>query len=124
MSIAPDGSQTPVPVFTCLRPPNQPEVQSCDPTPIILDKDPIYLSFYGTGFRGADATKVTCLMNDLSMAVTYAGPQGTPGVDQINVRLNPALLAGTPTGAATWVEVVLGLNGVQANRAWIKVSLN
>jgi uncharacterized protein (TIGR03437 family) len=121
VSVAPDSSQTPATVFTCLRPPNQPEVQSCDPTPILLNKDPIYLSFYGTGFRGADATKVACLMNDLSMAVTYAGPQGTPGVDQINVRLSPALLAGTPTGAATWVEVVLGLDDVQANKAWIKV---
>jgi uncharacterized protein (TIGR03437 family) len=96
-------------------------VQSCDPAPILLNKDATYLTFYGTGFRGADATKVTCLMNGLPMAVTYAGPQGTPGVDQINVMLSPALLAGTPAGAATWVEVVLGLDGARANRAWIKV---
>jgi uncharacterized protein (TIGR03437 family) len=43
--VAPDGRQTPVPVFSCSRP----VPLSCGPEPIRLEGDPIYMSFYGTG---------------------------------------------------------------------------
>jgi uncharacterized protein (TIGR03437 family) len=113
--VAPDGSQTPVPVFTCSGSnPGQPGLPSCDSIPISLQGDPVYLSFYGTGFRGADLTTVHCTINGKSMPVVYAGPQGTPGVDQINVRLGPELLV-IPGGVTLTAQVTLSLDGALAN---------
>jgi uncharacterized protein (TIGR03437 family) len=93
--VAADGQQTPVPVFNCSGPP----VASpffCGPAPMRLAGDPIYLSFYATGFRGADSSNVTASVNAVRLPVAYAGPQGTPGVDQINVRLLPEAALGPP----------------------------
>ncbi len=120
--VAPDGSQTPVPVFTCSGPPDRPEVLSCQRVPIPLAADPVYLSLYGTGFRGANTTKVRCLMNGIPMPVSYAGPQAMPGVDQINVRLSPELLlAHVSSGQTASVEVLLSIDDVDANAVWINV---
>jgi uncharacterized protein (TIGR03437 family) len=85
--VAPDGQQTPVPVFNCFGPPGASPF-SCGPAPIRLAGDPIYLSFYATGFRGANRNNVTVSIAGVRLPVEYAGPQGTPGVDQINVRLD------------------------------------
>jgi uncharacterized protein (TIGR03437 family) len=96
-----DGSHTAVPLFTCSDPiAAQPEALSCRPVPVALDGDPIYISFYGTGFRGANSTKVACSINGVPVPVSYAGPQGTPGVDQINVRLDPELQL--PPSVSVW----------------------
>jgi uncharacterized protein (TIGR03437 family) len=113
--VAPDGSQTPVPVFRCFSPnPDQLELLSCESIPIPLRGDPVYLSFYGTGFRGADLTKVRCTINGMSVPVVYAGPHGTQGVDQINVRLGPELLV-IPGGVTLPARVTLSLDGAFAN---------
>jgi uncharacterized protein (TIGR03437 family) len=85
--VAADGRQTPVPVFNCFRPPGG-ELFPCGPATIRLSGDPIYLTFYGTGFRGANRNNVTASIAGVPLPVEYAGPQGTPGLDQINVRLD------------------------------------
>ena len=46
-----------------------------------------YLTLYGTGFKNIDASKVKCSVNGYECKVLYAGPQGTQGLDQINVLL-------------------------------------
>jgi uncharacterized protein (TIGR03437 family) len=57
-----DEQQTPVPVFRCFSPPTGGSV--CSPVPIPLSGDePVYVSFYGTGFRGATTANVTCSIN-------------------------------------------------------------
>lgn len=116
--VEPDGTQVPIAVYTCA-----PSVKgrSCDFSPIPLSTAgdrPIYVSFFGTGFYGATAANVTCEINGRSVPVLYAGPQGTPGVDQINIRLIPKLLDGF---VGEGMSVTIRINGVPANLAWIAV---
>ncbi|MEO8100743.1 MAG: Ig-like domain repeat protein [Acidobacteriota bacterium] len=60
------------------------------PSPLVFGGDELYLILYGTGFRHGGGT--TCLAQEKSLAVFYAGEQGTyPGLDQINVRLTAQL---------------------------------
>jgi uncharacterized protein (TIGR03437 family) len=113
--IEPGGTQIPVPVFTCSP---SAEGISCELSPIPLSTTgdrPIYLSFYGTGFRGASPNNVTCSINGDPAPVIYAGPQGTPGLDQINVRLLPEVFPNLG------YEVIISINGVAANTAYIDI---
>ena len=103
-----------MPVFNCFGPPAAGPF-SCGPAPIRLAGDPIYLSFYATGFRGANSSNVTASINGVRLPVEYAGPQGTPGVDQINVRLLPEAALGPPA------FVTLAIDGVVANTAWLQL---
>ncbi len=83
--VEPDGTQTPIPLFTCHQ-------MDCDFSAIPLSEAgdrPIYLSFYGTGFRNAYPDNVSCFIDDVPLPVVYMGSQGMPGLDQINVRLLP-----------------------------------
>jgi uncharacterized protein (TIGR03437 family) len=112
--VAPDGRQTPLPVFNCFGP--MVGGFSCGPAPIRVAGDPIYLSFYGTGFRGANAGNVTASLSGVQLPVEYAGPQGTPGIDQINVRLLPEAVLGPPG------FVTLAIAGVAANAALLQLS--
>jgi uncharacterized protein (TIGR03437 family) len=112
--VAPDGRQTSLPVFNCPGPVVGPF--SCGPAPIRVPGDPIYLSFYGTGFRGANTGNVTASVNGVQLPVEYAGPQGTPGVDQINVRLLPEAALGPPA------FVTLSIDGEPANTALLQLS--
>ena len=109
------GRQTPVPVFTC--PPSPGAL--CGPAAIPLPPagDPTYLSFFGTGFRGADAVNVVCLINGVRVPVEFAGPQGTPGLDQINVRLIPAVRGNPPIPFGT---VTITIDGIPANSVWLR----
>lgn len=80
--IGPDGTQIPVPVFTC-------SAAGCVPVPIDTTKNSVYVSLYATGLNQ--------LASDLGLGpdggfycpgaqVTYAGPQGQfPGLQQINL---------------------------------------
>jgi uncharacterized protein (TIGR03437 family) len=75
----------------------------------------VYLSLYGTGFRGANTTSVAATLNGVRLPVEFAGPQGTPGVDQINVRLLPeAVLQG-----ATFLT--LEIDGITANPVMLQI---
>jgi uncharacterized protein (TIGR03437 family) len=113
--VAPDGSQTPVPVFTC---PSFPGAR-CGPVPIPLPPrgDPIVVSFFGTGFRGADPVNVVCRINGVRVPVEYAGPQETPGLDQINIRLGPEVRGQPPISFGV---VTITIDGVPANSAWLQ----
>ena len=123
--VEPDGAQVPVgvcdfdPYWGCWH----------SPIPLSTAGDrSIYLSFYGTGFRGANTNNVTCHVQDVNspsstvqVPVVYAGAQGTPGVDQINIRLRPEVL-----GILQWDEVegwgafvTIRIDGVPVQRASI-----
>jgi hypothetical protein len=94
--VEPDGTLVSVPVFTCLPWPGGLSEFFCDFEPIPLSTAgdrPIYLSFYGTGFRGANTDNVSCSVNGVQVPVLYAGPQETPGVEQFNIRLLPEVRA-------------------------------
>jgi uncharacterized protein (TIGR03437 family) len=112
--VAPDGRQTPVPVFNCFGPPGA--SVSCGPVPVRPAGDPVYLSFYGTGFHRASAANVTCEVNGVRLPVEYAGPQGTPGLDQLNVRLLPESALGPPAFVTCMVD------GVAANVAQLVIA--
>ena len=77
----------------------------------------VYLSFYGTGIRGASgANGVTVTVAGLPATVAYAGAQPTyPGLDQVNVLLDPSL-AGKGE-----VEVQLTIDGVKANPVRVSI---
>jgi uncharacterized protein (TIGR03437 family) len=113
--VAADGRQTPIPVFQC---PTFPGAR-CGPQGIPLPPtgDPIYLSFFGTGFRGANRGNVIVTINGVRVPVEYAGPQGTPGLDQINIRLLPAVRGQPPFFLGT---VTISIDGVPANGAWLQ----
>jgi uncharacterized protein (TIGR03437 family) len=118
--VEPDGAQVPGVVTECDL-----SYGFCWPSiPLSTAGDrPIYLSFFGTGFRGANANNVTCHVQTVrsgasavQVPVVYAGPQETPGVDQINIRLLPEV-------AGTWewlASVTIRINGVRANRVAIR----
>jgi uncharacterized protein (TIGR03437 family) len=94
---------------------------SCDFSPIPLSTAgdrPIYLSFFGTGFHGATPVNVTCEVNGVRVPVAYAGPQETPGVDQINLQLLPKVLEGY---FGETMPVLIRIDGVPANSTLIAV---
>ena len=91
-----NGSQQAVPVFNCAAP------GQCGTVPIdLLGGQPVYLSLYGTGFRGAPAPApsqpiATCQVGGVGATVQFAGAHATiPGLDQINILLPASLGSGT-----------------------------
>ena len=102
--------QSPVTVFQCGD-----QVASCMSVPIDPGLDaPVYLSFFGTGIRGAKTVSVT--IGGVEVPVMYAGPQpGYPGMDQINV---PLILSLRGKGL---VDVVVTADGVASNAVQINV---
>ena len=61
------------------------------------ESDPVYLVLYGTGFRNRTSLEnVKAILAGVEVAVEYAGPQGQPGLDQLNLRI-PRSLAGHAT---------------------------
>jgi len=106
-----NGVQTPLPVTEC---PRSGGGQCFSPIPLHPAGDTVYLSFYGTGFRGANTANVTCAINGVQVPVEYAGPQGTPGLDQINVRLFPEVRGQPPAGPGF---VTITMDGMVANFA-------
>lgn len=116
--VEPDGTQVPIPLYTCG---SSDTGRYCDFAPIPLSTAgdrPIYVSLFGTGFRGATPANVTCEVNGVQVPVVYAGPQETPGVDQINIRLLPTVLEGFSGETMT---VIIRMDGVPANSALIAV---
>ena len=111
--VKPSGDIVSIPVFTCAG------EGACQlaPIPLSTADGPIYLSFYATGFRGASSDNVTCTINNSAVPVLYAGPQATPGVDQINVRLLPEI----HSTFANAYEVVIRIDGVAANTAMLNI---
>jgi uncharacterized protein (TIGR03437 family) len=99
------GVQFPVPVYTCVA-------GVCTAVPIDTGLDqPVYLSLYGTGIRGASAlANVSVTIGTQTIPAIWAGPQPTiPGLDQVNVPL-PLTLRG-----AGLVNVSVTVDGVTSN---------
>lgn len=102
------GVQVSSPVFDCTH------SGACTFQPVSPSTWGSYVTFYGTGFRGATTANVQCWLSGQPVTVEYAGPQGTPGLDQINIRLpDPS----DPFWEPAYVEVRLAINGTQANMA-------
>jgi uncharacterized protein (TIGR03437 family) len=52
------------------------------------DTDDVHLVVYGTGIRSRSSlSNVAAKLAGLDVVVEYAGPQGSPGVDQVNLHL-------------------------------------
>jgi hypothetical protein len=82
------------------------------------------LTFYGTGFGNASGSNVRCSLNGFPLTVQYAGPQGAPGVDQINVQL-PGLEGefwDYVDGVRPPFELVFSIDGILANRVLLPLS--
>lgn len=119
------STQVPIPVYACV--PSTAGV-FCDAAPIPLSAAgdlPIYVSFFGTGFRGTNPEKVTCSVNSVPGPVVYAGSQGTPGVDLIVIRLLPNILERRSPAEVQYLgeakPVIIQIDGVPANWVWIVV---
>lgn len=110
--VIPTQAQSPVLVYQC------DSVEGCQPVPISLDVDtPVYLSFYGTGIRGASSlSNVSVTIGSVMVAPIYAGPQmQTPGLDQVNVPLSLSLRG------AGLVNVTVTVDGVTSNAVQIAI---
>jgi hypothetical protein len=94
--IEPDGTQTVLPLLNCT-----PQA-FCLPQFPDFDGRPLYVSLFGTGFRNAISSTVMCTADGRPLTIEYAGPQSTPGVDQINFRapegIRPAMVVCTIGG--------------------------
>jgi uncharacterized protein (TIGR03437 family) len=105
------GLQSPVTVFQC-------DASGCVAVPIDPGLDtPVYLTFYGTGFRNRDALgNVKLTIDGVGVPVQYAGPApGFTGLDQVNAPLSLALRGRGES------NVVLTVNGMQSNVVTISV---
>jgi uncharacterized protein (TIGR03437 family) len=108
LRVSADGTQTPLAISSCV---GQPMVCSAIPIDLGTNTDTVYLSLYGTGIRGRSAlAAVTAMMGGLATDVQYAGPQPAyPGLDQVNLQLNPEL-----RGRGS-VQIALTVDGTAAN---------
>jgi uncharacterized protein (TIGR03437 family) len=104
--VEPDGSQTTLPLVNCT-----PD-RFCFPLRLPeRDARPIYVTLFATGFRDATASRVTCTSNGQPLTVEYAGPQVTPGVEQINVRV--------PAEQRDLGTIVCSIDAVVTNPVWL-----
>ena len=90
-----DGTQEPVPVFTCAG------TGQCNAVPIDMTSGlPVYMSLYGTGFgaeflKNPASTTAGCQVGGKAAVVQFAGPHPLfPGLDQLNLLLPQSLPSG------------------------------
>lgn len=77
---------------------------------IVLGDRPTFLVLKATGIRNRSSLEgVQCTIGGISVPVEYAGPQETPGIDQVNIRLLPALIGNRD------LRLVLTVDAHQAN---------
>jgi uncharacterized protein (TIGR03437 family) len=107
------GAQGPA-VFNCTG-----TTPTCAAVPIDLSTPagPVYLILFGTGIRGRSSLAgVTLTAGGKTLPVSYAGAQGTfPGLDQINVLLDPTLAGKGP------LTLQLTIDGSPANPVTLTV---
>jgi DNA-binding beta-propeller fold protein YncE len=90
-------------------------------TPVAIDvsnpADQVFVSFYGTGIRGVSGLSgVAATIGGVPVEVQFAGAQSLyPGLDQVNVKLNPSLAG---QGDAT---VAISFDGNAANPVSIRI---
>ena len=108
---APSGQPTTETVFTC----DPSAARSCLPAPLNAGggSGTLYIELYGTGIRGAQ--NVQCFVAGQSVAVSYFGPSGYPGEDQVNIAI-PGSLAG-----AGDVRVYVVADGTASNVVGLKI---
>jgi uncharacterized protein (TIGR03437 family) len=88
----------------------------CQPVPIdVSTGQAVYLILFGTGFSGAGQSAVSLTLNGENVPVVFAGPQGSPGLDQLNAVI-PASLAG-----AGLIPVQVSVGGVASNTVQIEI---
>lgn len=98
-----DQTQSTVELFRC-------SASGCVATPVDVASGPVFLSLFGTGIRGrTNLAGVRCTVGGVDLPVLFAGAQGAPGLDQVNVEL-PASLRGRGE-----VPVLLTVDGKTAN---------
>ena len=108
----PTQIQSSVTVFQC------PSGSGCQAVPIDTGVDaPVYVSFYGTGIRGASSpSSISVNIGNMTVQPSYAGPQPqNPGLDQVNVPL-PISLRGAGT-----VNVTVTVDGVTSNAVQLAI---
>jgi uncharacterized protein (TIGR03437 family) len=114
-----DGTQQPISVFNCAAP------SQCSTVPIALAaSQPVYLSLYGTGFRGVPPPQHTqCTVGGVSAVVQFAGAQPTiPGLDQINILLPATLASGTASVQCDFgFPIAFGLGDATTNSVQIEI---
>ena len=102
------------------------------PYSLRVNGQPNYLSLFGTGFRGILSAKpedengvaesVIAFIGGIPARVLYAGAQGFfVGVDQINLEI-PQSLSNRMSSGVTQFEVVIAVNGIEANRVMVSIS--
>jgi uncharacterized protein (TIGR03437 family) len=106
MRVNQDGSQTIEPTFSCTS------TGSCERRSMVGP----HLTFYGTGFGNARAAEVECSIGSYGCMVLYAGPQGTEGLDQINVYLP---LESTELADSRFGDLVLSIRGILLNVPYV-----
>jgi uncharacterized protein (TIGR03437 family) len=99
------------------------------PFALTINDQPNYLLLFGTGLRRAAnanaedangiAERVSVTIGGVAAKVLYAGAQGQyVGLDQLNVEL-PARLAEQLSNEPRRLEVVVAVNGIEANRTLV-----
>jgi uncharacterized protein (TIGR03437 family) len=108
--VEPDGTQTPVGVYSCAG------SLICFTQQIeVRDGRPVYLSLFGTGIRGRTG-EVRVTVGGRLARVLYAGPQTQfAGLDQINVQLDSSLRG------VDIADVVVSVDGVSSNAVQIRI---
>ncbi len=112
--VASDGTESLGPLYQCSDP------GLCQAVPAMPSARGSFVTFYGTGFRNASLSNVECLLYGIRVTIESVGPQKTPGLDQITIRLPEEdddfwdQVAGA--------DVVLSVGGVLANRVWMQFS--
>jgi uncharacterized protein (TIGR03437 family) len=109
--VSSSGTQAPVDVFTS----NADGSLSAAPIDVTPANGSVYLTLYGTGLQAAGTSKTTVTIGGVTAKVLFAGPQGTTGLDQVNVLI-PTSLAGAGNA-----NVQLTANGVPANPVQITI---
>jgi uncharacterized protein (TIGR03437 family) len=106
-----DGSQSSHLLYDCSG------SVACVPLSAAPSEKGSFVTFYGTGFRNASLSNVTCHIYGYAGTVVSAEPQGTPGLEQISIRLpEPDDDFWDQTPAA---DAVCNIGGVLANRVWL-----
>ncbi len=104
-----DQTQSPLELFRCTG-------SGCVGTPVDVTSGPVFLSLFGTGIRGRSSIAgVRCTVGGVDLPILFAGAQGAPGLDQVNVEL-PASLRGRGE-----VPVVLTVDGKAANTVTLTI---
>ncbi|HUA19769.1 MAG TPA: FG-GAP-like repeat-containing protein [Bryobacteraceae bacterium] len=114
LRVSADGTQTQLPIASCS---GTPVVCTAVPIDLGSDSDATYLTLYGTGIRGrSELSAVTATIGGVAADVPYAGTQPEyPGLDQVNLKIDPAL-----RGRGS-VNVALTVDGVAANAVTVAI---